>query len=437
MKTNMSRRLLLAAAAIMAAPACVSAQEQEIVDHAAGVLDSGAEWAAAVPSDWNGVLLLWSHGYNPTLRAAEYAPSSVADALLAKGYALAGSSYASGGWALEDAVPDQAATIDAFSEKFSAPETVIGWGMSMGGLVTTALAEDEESGLDGGLSLCSSMGGAVGMMNMALDGAYAFKILVAPQSDIHLVDVDDDLENLRRVQAVLASARETREGRARVALAAVLAGLPGWTDAKSPKPADDDIWAQEEQMAHALPMGVFLPRTDQEKRAGGVFSWNDSVDYAAQLDRTGRREFIEALYAEAGLELESDLKRLNEGERITAQAEHVQYMLDNYTPTAAPRVPLLAVQRVGDGMTSPALQGVYADAAQANSGEDMVKSLWIDAPGHCNFTPDELLISIAMIAERIQTGAWPEPDEKTFTDYQPMPMQRPCFRGGACEGLPE
>ncbi|MCK5750081.1 MAG: hypothetical protein KAH44_27950, partial [Oricola sp.] len=290
-----TKQLCFAIAAALAVSAC--GQEQGEAEKArgelektAGVLDSGAEWTAAVPPEWNGVLLLWSHGYDPTLSPAEYAPPSVADALLSQGYALAGSAYSSGGWALEDAVPDQAATIDAFSELYSAPETVIGWGMSMGGLVTTALAEDAGSGLDGGLSMCSSMGGAVGMMNMALDGAYAFKTLVVPQSDIRLVDVDDDFANLRRVQAALAEARETKAGRARVALAAVLAGLPGWTDAKSPKPAADDVWAQEEQMARALPMGVFLPRTDQEKRAGGRFSWNDGIDYAAQLDKSGRRD---------------------------------------------------------------------------------------------------------------------------------------------------
>lgn len=430
------RKTTSAALALAAIAACADAEQTETVQKTTGVLDSGAEWAAAMPADWNGVLLVWSHGYNPVLRPAEYAPSSAADALLAQGYALAGSAFSSAGWALEEAVPDQAATIEAFSAQFSEPGTVIGWGMSMGGLVTTALVEDEESGLDGGLSMCSSMGGAVGMMNMALDGAYAFKTLVAPDSDIHLVDVDNDFENLRRVQAALAKARETKEGRARVALAGVLAGLPGWTDPKTPKPAADDIWAQEEQMAKALPMGAFLPRTDQESRAGGRFSWNDGVDYAAQLDKSGRRDLVEALYADAGLDLAADLKKLNEGSRIAAQAEHVDYMLDNYTPTGKPHVPLLAVQRAGDGMTSPALQGEYAATVRQNAGEGAMKSLWIDAAGHCNFTQEEILSSIEIIASRLRDGAWPEEDKAVFFDHEPMPMLRPCFQGGACEGLP-
>ena len=436
MMAIMGKGLTAAALAVAACMACADVEDQNAVQRTTGVLDSGAEWTAAVPPDWNGVLLVWSHGYSPVLKPAEYAPSSAADALLAKGYALAGSAYSSAGWALEEAAPDQAATIEAFSAAFSQPQTVIGWGMSMGGLVTTALAEDAQSGLDGGLSMCSSMGGAVGMMNMALDGAYAFKILAAPESDIHLVDVDDDFENLRRVQEALTKARETKEGRARVALAAVLAGLPGWTDPNSPKPAEDDIWAQEEQMARAFPMGAFLPRTDQEARAGGRFSWNDGVDYAAQIEKSGRREFVEALYAEAELDLAADLKKLNEGARITAQAEHVAYMLENYTPSANPRVPLLAVQRIGDGMTSPALQDAYVQAAGENAGETMAKSLWIDAAGHCNFTQDEILSSIEIIASRLRDGAWPQDKKAMFLDYEAMPMLRPCFRGGACEGLP-
>ena len=102
-----TKQLCFAIAAALAVSAC--GQEQGEAEKArgelektAGVLDSGAEWTAAVPPEWNGVLLLWSHGYDPTLSPAEYAPPSVADALLSQGYALAGSAYSSGGWALEE-----------------------------------------------------------------------------------------------------------------------------------------------------------------------------------------------------------------------------------------------------------------------------------------------------------------------------------------------
>jgi hypothetical protein len=60
-----------------------------------GVLPNGATWIADVPANWNGTLLLYSHGYNPgPANPPVNSPDpATAEALLARGYALAGSSY--------------------------------------------------------------------------------------------------------------------------------------------------------------------------------------------------------------------------------------------------------------------------------------------------------------------------------------------------------
>ena len=71
----------------------------------------GAKYEIEMPRTWNGTLLLFSHGYRPAQPAPpDFAPvqtdaqdaprDAVATALLAKGYALAGSAYASNGWAV-------------------------------------------------------------------------------------------------------------------------------------------------------------------------------------------------------------------------------------------------------------------------------------------------------------------------------------------------
>ena len=158
-----------------------------------GALQDGAEWQATVPPNWNGTLLVWSHGYSRTRPKPEDAPSAHREALLAAGYALAGSTYAQGGWAIDSAVPDQIATVAAFTKRHGKPRRVIAWGMSMGGLITVALAERRDTPVDGGLALCGSIGGAVGMMNMALDGAYSFRTLVAPDAGIELTGIADDM----------------------------------------------------------------------------------------------------------------------------------------------------------------------------------------------------------------------------------------------------
>ena len=298
----------------------------------------------------------------------------------------------------------------------------------MGGLISTALAEQDRPVIDGALAMCPSIGGAVGMMNMGLDGAFAFKILAAPQAGLELVGIGDDMANARRAQAAVAEALKSPAGRARLALAGVLGGIPGWTVRGSPAPAADDFEAQIDQIGAAFVMGTFLPRQDQERRAGGAFSWNTGVDYATQLRRSGRSAMVEALYRKAGLDLSADLARLKAAPRIAAQPGAVRYMLANYTPNARPRVPLLSVQAVGDGATSPSLQQAYLDAASPR----MVQGLWLDAAGHCGMGADSALAALGQLEARLDRGRWPSPPAGTVP-HTPAPMLRPCLRGGKCE----
>lgn len=418
----MKLRLLLAPLAMLAAP-LVAQDAAPVSRMIEGTLASGAKWQALVPANFNGSLLLWSHGYSPRIDPAEPAPAQYRDLLLAKGYALVASDYGAGGWSLEQAVPAQRATVEAFVAREGRPARVLAWGSSMGGLISTALAEQDRPVIDGALAMCPSIGGAVGMMNMGLDGAFATATLIAPNSGLSLVNVADDMANGRKAMAAIDAARQTREGRARIALAGVLGGIPGWTRPERPEPADDDGEAQVDEIAATLVMGTFMPRNDQESRAGGVFSWNTGVNYARQLDRSGRRPFVEAMYRKAGLSLSRDLATLARAPRVSAKPSAVRYMLDNYTPSARPRVPLVSLQAVGDGLTSPSLQRAYADAAPPA----MMQPLWHKGAGHCRLPPEQVLAAIAHLEQRIASGKWPARPAQ-FVDHTPPPMLRPCLR---------
>ena len=395
---------------------------------ATGKTPAGADWAAEVPARWNGTLLLWGRGYSPKRAAPDAAPSVWKQALLEQGYALAGSNYGAEGWALAEAVPAQRATIDAFAKVYGQPRRTIAWGQSMGGLVSTALAEHPKPKIAGAIAMCPSIGGALGMMNMALDGAFAFRTLAAPDAGLELVGIADDMANGRKAQAAVGEALKTPEGRARLALAGVLGGIPGWTRREMARPADTDYEAQLEEIAAAFVMGVFLPRQDQERRAGGVFSWNTGVDYAAQLQRSGRRAMVEALYRRAGLSLDADLARLAAAPRIAARPPAVDYMRRHYTPNGHPLVPVISLQTIGDGATSPSLQQAYLDAAPPR----MAQGLWLDAAGHCGISKEAAITALRQLERRIDEGRWPNPPAGTI-HHQPAPMLRPCLRGGKCE----
>jgi len=425
-------RVLLALAAVLALPAAGPAvtgtgrpQTEE------STLASGARWAAIVPASWNGVLLLHSRGYAAEAGTPDPAPARYREALLSAGYALAASNYGAGGWSVAEAVPAQEEAVAAFARRYGKPRRVIGYGFSMGGLVTTALAEREHPVLDGAIALCSSMGGSLAMMNMGLDGAFAFRTLVAPQAGIELTGIADDRANAARVAAAARKAAQTPQGRARLVLVATLAGIPAWVPPQAGEPDEKAFDRQIAALVSTFPMGVFLPRAEQEHRAGGTFSWNTAVDYRRQLETSGQAEFVGRAYRQAGLNLDADLSALAQAPRVAAAPAAVDYMARYYIPTGRPKVPLLALQALGDTVTSPSLQQGYAAVAPAA----MMQSLYVAQAGHCDFSSEQVLEAIFRVGRRLDSGRWPAP-AATHVLKGPAPLLRPCFQGNRCPGRP-
>jgi putative CocE/NonD family hydrolase len=432
----------------VAGPAWSAAPEARRLE---GVHESGAHWAIDMPAHWNGTLLLYARGYRPTapLAPPATAPRDMGEELLAQGYALAASNYSGDGWALEEAPRDQVRVLQEFTARFGAPKRAIAWGDSMGGLVTVALAERDDLRIDGALSVCGSTGGALGMLNTALDGAFAFRSLLAPASDIRLVGIDDDPANARRVLAVLEQARQSPEGRARIALAATLAQIPPWTDPAAAAPGAEETVRQVEELAKAVVAGIFLPRVDQERRAGGITSWNVGVDYRAQLRASGREPFVQARYREAGLDLEADLAALAAAPRIQADAAAVAYLRAHYVPTGRLRVPVLTLHEVGDGMTIASNARALEDLAAQAGTSDRLGQLFVQGAGHCRFTPAERSAALRSLEERIETGRWrltpADVARRTgdaagtarFVRHRPASLLRHCgATAGSCAGEP-
>ncbi|CAN5595065.1 alpha/beta hydrolase [soil metagenome] len=378
--------------------------------HETGTLANGATYVIDVPEAWNGTLLLFSHGYarGPANPAQNAPGEAVKPQLLAKGYALAGSSFASTGWALEDAVPDQLATLDAFTAAVGKPKHTLAWGSSMGGLATMALIEGHPERFDGALPMCGSVGGAVAMMNSAFDAAFAFKTLLAP--DLKLVAGVDDRAVAERAGVVVAQARQTPEGRARLALVAALAQLPGAT--------------LDEQLKSFV-MGVFFPRADQERRAGGVFSWNTGVDYQRQVKTSGRRKALAAAYASAGLDLDQDLAALNAAPRQTADPKAVAYLTAHYVTTGALSRPVLSLHTTDDPLTSSANEGTYAAKVAARGKGKLLRQVFVARTGHCTFQPEEMVAAVDLLEGRVETGAWNAPPRAPFVAFRPERLLRP------------
>ncbi|MGH3151692.1 MAG: DUF6351 family protein, partial [Streptosporangiaceae bacterium] len=282
-----------------------------------GTLKDGATYQLQCPSGgWNGTLLLYSHGY--VVPGAANPATDVGDALtgaflLAHGFALAGSSYATTGWASQQALPDQVNTLKAFDSSFGKPRTTIAWGHSLGGIITAGLIQVYPSLFNAALPMCGVLSGGVATWNTALDGAFAFQQLLAPS--IQVVNITNPTANLTAGETAVAAAQATPAGRARLALVAALDDTPGWFTPLSAEPAPNDFAAQEQNQflwdSQVTFPFVLAFRAELEARAGGNVSWNTGVNYVTDLAKSADLKEVKALYKSAGLSLTKDLRTLD------------------------------------------------------------------------------------------------------------------------------
>ena len=375
-----------------------------------------AQYRIEVPARWNGTLFLYSHGYVAPGRnnAATDSPTKdISTWLLDNGYAIAGSSYSSSGWALEDAFKDQIALLDLFEQRFSKPKRVIAWGGSLGGIVTAGLVQLYPDRFAGALPICGVLAGGVATWNTGLDAAYAFKILLAPSLPLQLVGITDPQANIQLASQAFDAASATPTGQARIALIAALGDLPGWFDPAGLQPAVGDYAAQaaaqgrwESQIDFPF---EFQYRAELEMRAGGNPSWNTGVDYAHQLAISSDSAEVNALYRAAGLDLAADLRALNSGTRINADPKAVAYLDRFISFDGHLRVPVLTMHTIGDGLVVPQQETAYADAVRAAGKQDLLRQLFVHRAGHCAFSSAETIVAIEAMIARLDTGSWGGP----------------------------
>lgn len=372
-----------------------------------GTLPGGGRYVLHEPTRWNGTVLVWNPGYGGSSEAAAAPSSTLRSWLLSKGYALAGSTAAAGGWGVEGLIANQPALLEVVRSELGEPYSVIAWGSSMGGLTAVANMEAHRQLFDAALPLCGSVAGAVPMLNGSLDGAFVLKMLLAPGDErLELVNVQDEPTRQAAFREVLDEAQATPAGRARIALAATIAQLPLWTQQNSPEPSPRDYAAQQEQLYAAFMFGVISPRQPLEERAGGNFSWNTGVDYARSLTQSSQAKMVRSLYAEAGISLADDLRSVNSAERITGNPAAVAYMQAYATPLGDIDGPVLSLHETGDTAPTVSQAGTYAERVRRNGDNALLRQAFVDRPGHCNFADAEIAAMVTALQQRLDTGRW-------------------------------
>jgi hypothetical protein len=412
------RRLALALAV---AGALVCAGPAYAATHSTGTLRDGATWIADVPADWNGTLLLYSHGYGP-LNAADAPNPATQQALLDAGYALSGSSYDPNGswWALGSAVRDQFQTLAAVKRSVfpARPRKVYAVGTSMGGLVSALEDQRSRGRLNGALSTCGIVAGANNLNQYQLDGEYAMSELLAPGQDIKLTGFtvgpptfSDSTASADQLTAAAHAAQNTPQGRARLALALAYLNVSPWGGASMPGIYDYVAQEQGQYDDYFVATGsvinfIVTARQQLEAAAGGEGSGTVGVDFARVLHRSSYYNEVRALYAEADLSLKHDLARLVRHADLKPDRAAYRWLARTSVPSGRLQVPELDLHTISDQLVPVQHERWYHSRVALAGDKKLLRQAFVERQGHCNFTPGEIVSGLHALEHRVTTGAW-------------------------------
>jgi hypothetical protein len=376
-----------------------------------GTFPDGATYLIQVPKKWNGTLFLYSHGYvvPGTNNPAEDVSDPITGAwMLAHGYAMAGSSYAITGWAVQYALTDQMSTLSTFGSLVGTPKQTIAWGDSLGGMITEGLVQNDPTSFNGALPMCAVGSGGVATWNTALDSEFAFQQLIDPS--VQVVNITNPGANLTSAYNATVAAQKTAAGRARLALVSAFADTPGWFTPLSAEPSATNYKAQE---ANQYLWGTqvtfpfaFALRAQLEALAGGNPSWNTGVNYFKDLLKSANLKEVLSLYHTAGLDLDTDLAKLAAAPRISADPAAVTYLTNNITYNGNLAIPVLTMHTVGDGLVVPENEQAYSSVAAKAGDSAMLRQIFVHRAGHCAFTPADNIAAAQVLLSRLKTGHW-------------------------------
>ena len=386
-----------------------AAARPNVVSTHTGTLPDGAQYEIQVPSDWNGTLFLYSHGYvvpgsaNP---AQDVGDPITGQWLLDHGYALAGSSYASTGWAIQQALPDQIDTLTCSTDRgASEADDRVGplAGRDHHGRADSAVSEP--------LRCRSADVRRAVRRRRDLEHRARRRIripdLVAPS--VQVTNITNPVGNLTAADSAAATAQQTAQGRARLSLVAALGDTPGWFTPLSPEPAANDYTAQEaNQFQWATQVDfpfAFALRAELEARAGGNPSWNTGVNYIQDFARSADAREVRALYRAAGLNLRSDLRTLNNTARISADPAAVRYLERNIIFNGRLSIPVLTMHTTGDGLVVPENEQAYRQVVRQAGDSQLLRQIFVARAGHCAFTPAETITAAQDLLHRLDTGS--------------------------------
>lgn len=385
----------------------------------AGRDNNGAYYLIAIPKNWNNGLVLYDHG-GPSLSPAR--PLTSAGSLgarqyelLQEGFAIAATSYRTGGWTVGDGAADTENLRQIFVRQFGRPQPTIVHGISYGGIVSAMVPEfygvgpDGTRNYDGALPLCGLVAGTrrFGYLYLDLRVVYQYYCQNHPRPSESPYDLYLGLAPGTTMTAQDLNARVNE-----------CTGVQ--------LPAEQRTETQRRNLANILnviriPQGNLLSHMSD-----ATFALRDMVQ--AQLN--GRNPFpnLDVTYSGS-----TDDGALNEGvRRYASDPDAVAWLSADSDPAGAVAAPLLTMHAVNDGIVFVENESAYRETFEKAGTSDYLFQTYTSAGGHCGFTAPEFETVFHALLDWIDTGNRPSP-----ADVVPACETYRALYGGQCRFNPD
>ncbi|MFI4968641.1 MAG: alpha/beta hydrolase [Lysobacterales bacterium] len=310
----------------------------------------GASYRIDIPANWNRGLVVFFHGYaiDPVAFRDGERVSPMFDPILGAGFAVIQSAYSKPGWAVEEGSTDSERLRAYFVARHGPPKETFAMGMSMGGTLTVLAIESAPTVYAGALSLCGAIEPTDALMqrDFALRAAFDYYF---PDVLGALVPVAPDYVPTNAVVARIGAAM-----RAKPDAYAALRAIYGAGDSRS--------------LPDVIAFITYDIKEMQQRTHGNPFGNADLV-YTGPADNFA----------------------LNDGvRRYRADPRASAYMSRWYTPNGKLLKPLLALHDSGDPLVVASTAFSYALLAQRAAHADNFVQQYVNAEGHCVFTPAQI-----------------------------------------------
>ncbi|HEV7366434.1 MAG TPA: hypothetical protein VGN76_11360 [Gemmatimonadales bacterium] len=340
-----------------------------------GLLPSGPLYRICFPATWNGILVVYAHGYVDP-RAPLALPNdmiggqSIEATVTGMGYAYATTSYRHNGLVAAEAVQD-VTDLQIQVRKLFRPDPVksVIVGVSEGGLVAVLAAEQAQEAFNGALALC----GPVGSLRAELDYLDDFRVVfdylfpgVIPGSPIQVpAGVTNHWDDL--YAPAVAAAILLRPDAARELIA--ITGAP----VASQSPVDIATTAVSILWYNAV------GSTDVQARLGGNPYDNTSRVYSGSSNDVALNGLIARFTANP-----------------TALAP-----LQAYETAGFLRVPVVTLHTSGDPIVAVGQESMYAVKVRQNVPAAFLDQISVSRYGHCAFEASEVLGAFSTLMGKV------------------------------------